>query len=426
MKRVAPTHTKVYQAPTIELQCNWLIPEIAINILQHLYYRDIASFSCSCKQTYHLIEQENFWPKLVDAVFSSNEAPEKLNPRRKLKIYSNLIQNRCSKKSIKVKHCDSVIRRIVCQNHLVFSYMPVTLTGSVTTLRFKMIDLKELKMIENHSIERCAWEMTACQDQLVLGSVNGQLDITSNLKEFGADKSYRHCREWARLACDPESKIVAAVDKVGTILVWKIKDEPAPSQIFSIPTNTINDLSVGQDVVVARSGSYIFSLHYMSEKLVSKTIVLPDVSHAAVYQGQLVTSHNELSKKGVKSPVVKIWDAKTIELKETINLAQLSWEVNPENGTDCWIQCNWTKPCMEGVFVSEVVIRDVDKPCIIVWNLKTKKGSILKDVDPIEIEDFFLIHDGLFITMNYDHTVKHDGHRIFKFFDFSNVEETAK
>jgi|GEM_PF-1982714 len=413
MKGVAATHRHVYQAPIIDLQCNWLIPEIAIKILQHLYYRDVTSFSCSCKQAYSIIYQEDFWPKLADAIFSSNEAPEKLNPRKKFKIYSNLFQNRNCEKSIEVKDCLSMGNRIVWQNRLVFLHQTERLAALGTMLRLEMIDLKELKMVEDHSIEDYFYEMTACQDQLVFGLADGRLGVTSISNILNIDKFYHHFRKFERLACNPESKIVAAADEKGTILVWKVKDEPAPSQIFSISVNVINDLSVGHDVIVARDEQYVFSLYHTSEKLISKKLVLPDVSHAAVYQDQLVTSHNEIISNENTAPVVKIWDAKTIELKETINLAQLSWIVNPLHDTDFWRGCDWTEPCMEGVFVSQVR-RKVNRPCIVVWNLKTKKGSGLNDVDPGVVKNDFLIHKGQFIITKYCYP------NIIKLFDFSH------
>jgi len=109
MKPVAPTPTNPYYAKTVELQCNWVIPELAIKILQHLYYREIASFSSSCKQIHQITSAESFWTNLADTVFSSNEAPEKLNSRRKFKIYSNLTQNWYCQKSIEFKDCNTTI-----------------------------------------------------------------------------------------------------------------------------------------------------------------------------------------------------------------------------------------------------------------------------------------------------------------------------
>lgn len=424
MKRVAATHTHVYQAPTIELQCNWLIPDLALQILQRLYYRDITSFSCSCKQTYHLINQEDFWPKLVDSIFSSNESPKKLSPRKKLKIYSNLIENRYCEKSIEVKDCQYVRRRIVWSNCLAILCAPPDgdLSGAFLHSKLEMIDLKELKMMEDPvGIYYPACEIIVCQDQVVIGHPDfydyGRIEVKSDPRKR-ADICYPSKQRWTRFACDPEREIVAMADDRGTIFVWKIKDEPSHSKVFSISINRIDDLSICQDVVIARGEKTVCCLNFMSKEPI-REIVLPDVSHAAVYQGQLVTSHNVISEK-VVSPVVKVWDAKTLELTTTINLAQLSWEVNPRHDMDCWGRCDWTKPCMEGVFISQVSVGDGSGGFIVVWNLKTKKGSVLEDVDPADIKRNFLIHEGQFITTDYDHP------NIIKFFDFSGVKETAK
>ncbi|HEX2579855.1 MAG TPA: F-box protein [Rhabdochlamydiaceae bacterium] len=423
MKRVAPTPMHVYQTPAFELQCNWLILEIAINILQHLYFTDVASFGLSCKQAYDLIKTEDFWPKFNDTVFSSNEPPEKLNPKRKFKIYSNLIQNQFCQKSIEPEGCESIGCRIVWQDQLVILSKPVGFARLGNPMsRLDRIDLKKLKIMTGRSAKDyyLPCEFIGCQDRVVIASKKGELNITSIRKASASDKSYHHLQIWARLACDPEHGIVAAADEKGTILVWKIEEEPAPSQIFSIPVDKIDDLSVSHDAVVVRARKQIFSLHHSSEKLISKKRVLPDVSHATVYQDLLVTSHNEILSDEDIAPIVKIWDAKTLELKEAINLARLSWSVNPRQDMDSWGCCNWTKPCMEGVFVSQVSRGDETGGFIVIWNLKTKKGSVLEDVDPENDEHDFLIHDGNFITTDYYHA------NVLKLFDFSDVQEAVK
>ncbi len=340
--------------------------EILSNILEHLSYNDLGSFSLVSRQIYVISSQiysDNvFWKHTFYQTFpQSSNIPEGTDFRLRCIVHSNLSQGIC--KVITHSSQDHGKFIGICQDKII---------TAVSEKEIHILDANEMKIVDQIQLVHIDSSDIQCygfyNEMLVVGSSMGLLEIRDKKNsQIITHRIVAPIKPTKCLVTDPDHERIISGHANGDIIVWNLE---GLIKTLSISGHPITALALDRNrIIVGHLWGEILIFDLTTDACICRT------QHQGLMTSVAVKG-NQVFSVGPDSSI-KIWDLETLALKETI--AEMPAINTNENNAFYLPSQRFTYLVIfwDGRLITQSYQASPPVTEIKIWDVKTKESIVL-------------------------------------------------